>query len=710
MPLSDETKTLIQQAYTAWLSANSFKPRRGQRNMIAVIAKALAAVAFDNEGERQSDYHEHVCLVEAGTGTGKTVAYSIAAIILAKALQKKLVISTATVTLQEQLITRDLPNLQTTSELEFSFAIAKGRQRYFCLSKASMRLKDADQASSAQGLFPDEEVRLSDRSLAQVTLLERAFSTSTWDGDRDNWEQAIPQEDWSLVAADRASCSGKKCPHYQGCALFSARDDVRSADVLVANHDLVLADLATGGGNVLPEPQDTIYVFDEAHHLPSKSQNHLSRHISIDAERRRVVTTQKTMARVKKLFPKHTDLHRTIKTVAQIDEALDASLVNVLPLLEQVFQQQSHLLNSSDELRFSHGVVPLTLRSVFQELGQCYSLKSGVLQKASDYVLGAFSDQRDNEQANKEALYGVLGELINSCDSAHLLCSDYATEDHKTAIPTARWLHQLNSDRAFDVSIYTAPLSAADTLNRLLWKHCFAAILTSATLAALGHFDHFIQQIGTGEPDRAFKILGDLNFADSVFHVPKMRSDPTQAELHTEEIIQLLPELLADDGGTLVLFSSRRQLQAVYDGLEGGLRQSILLQGERSKQYLIHQHKEAVDVGTNSVLFGLASFAEGLDLPGNYCRQVIIAKLPFAVPDSPIDEALGEWVESKGGNSFWDIAVPNASLRLLQACGRLLRGESDQGRVTLLDRRILTKSYGKQLLASLPPFEKQLNT
>ena len=159
-----------------------------------------------------------------------------------------------------------------------------------------------------------------------------------------------------------------------------------------------------------------------------------------------------------------------------------------------------------------------------------------------------------------------------------------------------------------------------------------------------------------------------------------------------------------------MLFSSRRQLQAVYDGLEDSLRQSILLQGERSKQYLINQHKEAVDAGTNSVLFGLASFAEGLDLPGNYCHQVIIAKLPFAVPDSPIDEALGEWVESKGGNSFWDIAVPNASLRLLQACGRLLRGESDQGRVTLLDRMILTKSYGKQLLASLPPFEKQLNT
>ena len=709
MPLSDETKATIQQAYSTWLSSNSFKPRRGQRNMIAVIAKALSAVAYGNEGERRPDYNDHVCLVEAGTGTGKTVAYSIAAIIVAKALQKKLVISTATVTLQEQLIARDLPNLQATSELDFTFAIAKGRQRYFCLSKASMRIKDFGEASSSQGLFPDEDVRLSDTSLAQIKLLESAFSGSTWDGDRDNWELPITQEDWSLVGADRASCSGKKCPHYQGCALFSARNEVRSADVVVANHDLVLADLATGGGNVLPEAQDTIYVFDEAHHLPSKSQNHLSRHVSIDAERRRIVTTQKTTARIKKLFPQHTDLHRTIKSIAQIDEALDASLVNLLPLLEQVFQQQSHLLNSSDELRFSHGVVPVTLKPIFHELGQCYSLKSGVLQKTSDHVLASFTDDRDNDQANREALYGVLGELINNCDSAHLLCTDYAIGDDEAVIPTARWLHQLNSDMAFDFSIYMAPLSAADTLNRLLWKHCFAAVLTSATLAALGHFDHFIEQIGTGDSDRSFKILGDLNFAGSIFHVPKMLSDPTQADRHTEEIIQLLPDLLSQDGGSLVLFSSRRQLKAVYEGLEDTLRHSVLLQGERSKQYLINQHKKAVDEGANSVLFGLASFAEGLDLPGDYCLQVIIAKLPFAVPDSPIDEALGEWIESNGGNSFWDIAVPNASLRLLQACGRLLRGEFDQGRVTLLDRRIITKSYGKQLLASLPPFEKQLN-
>ena len=165
-----------------------------------------------------------------------------------------------------------------------------------------MRLKDADQASSAQGLFPDEEVRLSDRSLAQVALLEQAFSASTWDGDRDNWDQTIPQEDWSLVAADRASCSGKKCPHYQGCALFSARDEVRNADVLVANHDLVLADLATGGGNVLARASRYNLRVRRGTSPTFKVSKSPKRHISIDAERRRV-NDAKNHGESKKVIP-----------------------------------------------------------------------------------------------------------------------------------------------------------------------------------------------------------------------------------------------------------------------------------------------------------------------------------------------------------------------------------------------------------------------
>ncbi|MDA8693774.1 ATP-dependent DNA helicase DinG [Pseudomonadales bacterium] len=708
MALSEEAKTHIQTAYSDWLSSNEYKPRRAQRTMLAIIAKALGIVENDAEGIRKEDFKEHVCLVEAGTGTGKTVAYSIASIILAKLLDKKLVISTATVTLQEQLVFRDLPNLQETSGIDFSFAIAKGRGRYLCLSKASMRLKDADRSGKDLPIFTDEERRVPDASIAQVKLLNKAFELGEWDGDRDSWEQNLGHEDWSLVAADRASCSGKKCPSYHQCALFKARDQIRKVDVVVANHDLVLADLATGGGNVLPEPEQTIYVFDEAHHLPSKSQNHLSRHMSLSAERRRVVTTQKTVARAIKILDQKQEIKRFSKTMAKIDEALDACLINLQPLLEMTFQNNPELANSSDELRFPGGVVPADLQAVFKELSDCYVLKCNCLQKISDLTLASFTETQSQDQVARESLYASLGELSIMCESARSVCVDYARDDAPGLMPTVRWLKLQASEGIDGISMYAAPLSTASTLTDLIWNRCYASILTSATLTALGRFEHFIEQIGIGHLDQAYKILGELNFADSVFHVPQMTSDPTRAEEHTQEIIEKLPQLVSKEHGSLVLFSSRRQLDAVFEGLDLSLQERALVQGDRSKQALIKKHKERVDEGIPSILLGLASFSEGLDLPGDYCKQVVIAKLPFAVPDSPIDEALGEWIEKNGGNSFWDIAVPDVSIKLLQACGRLLRSESDTGRVSLLDNRILRKSYGKQLLACLPPFQQSL--
>ena len=155
-----------------------------------------------------------------------------------------------------------------------------------------------------------------------------------------------------------------------------------------------------------------------------------------------------------------------------------------------------------------------------------------------------------------------------------------------------------------------------------------------------------------------------------------------------------------------MLFSSRRQMEDVASALEDSLE--ILVQGARSKQHLLDAHRVKIDAGEPSVLFGLASFAEGLDLPGPYCEEVIIAKLPFAVPDGPVDQAMGEWIESKGGSSFRDISLPDAALRLMQASGRLLRSEADSGRISLLDRRIVEKSYGKQLLEALPPFSRDI--
>jgi len=704
--LGEADKQKIQQAYSDWLSNNSYRPRHGQKVMIALIAKAIASVAVDDEGCRRSDFLDHLCLVEAGTGTGKTVAYAIAGILQAQALNKKLVISTATITLQEQLIFRDLPNLQKTSGIDFSFAIAKGRQRYLCLSKLAQRLQGA--RDTTEGLFPDETPFLSDSSREKLSALAQDFESDQWCGDRDRLTRSIAAEDWSLIAADRASCSGKKCPQYDRCALFRARDALRSADVVVANHDLVLADMSRGGGNILPSPDETIFVFDEAHHLPGKSQSYLSRHWVMAAEKKRLLQSQKAVARAIAMLPKCDELQQRAKTLAQIDEGISAAISELQPQLESLFIERPEWINSSDELRLPHGVVPDEMRRIFKELGSCYALKQNQLQKLAERVLASFSSAEDKTQLHRESLYAALGDLALRCEMAAAVCGDYARDDGAGAAaqPMVRWLER--REQAVDpLAIYAAPLSTANTLEQLLWQRCYAAILTSATLTSLGRFDHFIRQIGSGSVDRSHKILGQLNFSDSIFHVPAMRSEPTQVEAHTDEVIELLPELLADSG-SLVLFSSRRQMEAVSEGLEAPLRAEVLVQGDRAKQALVERHKQRIDEGERSVLFGLASFAEGLDLPRDYCQQVVIAKLPFAVPDSPIDQAMGEWVEKNGGSAFWDIAVPAVSTKLLQACGRLLRTESDCGRVSLLDTRILSKRYGRQLLESLPPFQQQL--
>jgi ATP-dependent DNA helicase DinG len=204
-------------------------------------------------------------------------------------------------------------------------------------------------------------------------------------------------------------------------------------------------------------------------------------------------------------------------------------------------------------------------------------------------------------------------------------------------------------------------------------------------------------------------VAGAFNYGEAAaVRVPLGAVEGNSIEDHSQYIIDNLESMVEDRAGTLVLFSSKRQMEQVYDELPNHLAKIILIQGQYSNREMVRLHKERIDQGKTSVLLGLASFAEGVDLPGDYCKHVVIAKLPFAVPDDPLHEALSEWIEARGGNSFFDISLPIASLRLIQACGRLLRTESDTGTVSILDKRLITKRYGTQLLDALPPFRREL--
>ncbi|MFO7703689.1 MAG: helicase C-terminal domain-containing protein, partial [Halopseudomonas sp.] len=247
-------------------------------------------------------------------------------------------------------------------------------------------------------------------------------------------------------------------------------------------------------------------------------------------------------------------------------------------------------------------------------------------------------------------------------------------------------------------------------LRQFLWYTAFACLVTSATLTALGRFDRFSMRAGLPKGAVCTLAPSPFQYAEKgVLRIPNHGADPRDGPGHSASIIEHLPSILADAMGSLVLFSSRRQMLEVYAGLPRDFRERVLVQGDLSKQELIRQHRAQVDKDQPSVIFGLASFAEGVDLPGRYCEHVVIAKIPFAVPDDPVEAALSEWIEHNGGNPFMEIAVPDASLRLIQACGRLLRNEQDSGVVTLLDRRLVTQRYGKAILNALPPFRREID-
>ena len=281
--LTDALKKAIQDAYRQFLDVKDLKPRYGQRLMIAHIARVLGGVKRNQEFQRGGG--DHLCVVEAGTGTGKTLAYAVAAIPIAQESNKTLVISTATVALQEQIIYRDLPDILTKSGLQFSVSLSKGRRRYICLSKLDQLLSGAD--AKVLPLYIDEHMAAPDaESLSLYTDFAQKMATGKWAGDRDDWDTVIADDKWARVTTDHAQCTGRRCSHVKQCSFFKARESLTQADVIVANHDLVLADLALGGGAILPPPEECIYIFDEAHHLPDKVINHFSANFRMAATER----------------------------------------------------------------------------------------------------------------------------------------------------------------------------------------------------------------------------------------------------------------------------------------------------------------------------------------------------------------------------------------------------------------------------------------
>jgi len=650
-----------------------YQPRPSQNKLIAEMASIIAG-----------SYHSYdrIGLIEAGTGTGKSLAYLTAALPLAIAQKKTLVVSTATVALQEQLVNKDLPFLQRHSGIDFEFCLVKGRQRYACIERLKQLLKQGDILLASE--------------LPQLEQLGQLWQSRQWLGDRDSLPFAVSDQLWAAIQADHYHCP-KQQPAHRHCPFHLARAEIDDSQILVVNHALLLADLDSGNA-VLPPPAECIYVLDEAHHLADVGRDYFSARAQLDADTQ---FWQQKVERIKSLLTQQLAQFGSASELIRLAEASDSFFSRYKAMQQQLNIWLRHTAAEPVEhYRFANALLPDVLQKPTEDLQQSSQQALQALEKLFQWLLEQTAERQIKTSVLNQ-LQQDLSALQQKFSQQHQLWSCW--QQHAEPVTQARWL-------SFEYEhIYgnACPLSVSFKLEDLLFSQAYAVLLCSATLTTLGTFDHVSRELGLTGHAGLQKLCVPSPFAyqqQASILLPRLHTEPTDSGF-TDELCQVLPDYLWPDKGNLVLFTSYKQMEQVAVALRSrGF--SLLVQGEASRQALLDLHKMRIDAGQGSILFGTQSFSEGLDLPGALLVNLVITKLPFAVPTSPFEEAMAEAVSKKGGNPFLLLAVPAAARKLVQACGRLLRQEMDSGRIVILDRRLVTKSYGSAMLKALPPFRR----
>ncbi|HFC8549263.1 TPA: ATP-dependent DNA helicase DinG [Neisseria lactamica] len=713
--LTDLEKNAIRDHYqNIGKNLPGFRPRASQREMIAAVANAFSrTLAREEGGEPPKREGESIAVIEGPTGVGKSLAYLLAGGIMAQTRGKRLIVSSATVALQEQLVDRDLPFLVEKSGLELSFALAKGRGRYLCPYK----LYQLTQNNAQQNLlgFEAPEVLWDSKPKPEELKLLRdiadEFSARRFNGDRDAWPEKIDDAVWLKVTNDRHGCLKAACPNRAECPFYLARDVLETVDVVVANHDLLLADISMGGGVILPAPENSFYCIDEAHHLPKKA---LSRFAAEHSWNIAVWTLEK--------LPQLTGKIAALTDKAELANLADEAAASLLDSLHEwqfhLAEEPSLSLGSSENDRrtnseptwlWEDGKIPEGLETTVSNTAiAARSLLKHVI--GLNDALSAARREKEQDSALIDRLTGEFGLFISRIEQISAVWDLLSTVPIEGEEPLAKWITRRADDKN-DYIFNASPISSASHLANSLWRRAAGAVLTSATLQSLGNFNLMLRQTGLQwlPETTTLALKSPFDFEkQGELYIPPIYASPKDPEAHTAAIIEWLPKLISPGEaiGTLVLFSSRKQMQDVALQLPDDYLPLLLVQGELPKAVLLQKHHRAIEEGKASIIFGLDSFAEGLDLPGTACVQVIIAKLPFAMPDNPIEKTQNRWIEQRGGNPFIEITVPEAGIKLIQAVGRLIRTEQDYGRVTILDNRVKTQRYGQQLLAGLPPFKR----
>jgi ATP-dependent DNA helicase DinG len=387
----------------------------------------------------------------------------------------------------------------------------------------------------------------------------------------------------------------------------------------------------------------------------------------------------------------------------QLARSLSDSLLELYSAIDRI-----GALDEKVTRRFRNGVLPEWTRAVGENI---HGAASALLETLSD-LRQLILEKAALEPRLAPKLLSEQGFFLTKLEAMVQTWDVLLEEDIAGQPPTARWLERHeNSSGQTDFMICGSPITAAGMLDQLLWRRAAACALTSATITSCGSFSLFLRESGLDRMPESTLLELDSPFdyaRQAELVVPRMRSDPRCPPEHTAEIVEVLPELVAS-GGALILFSSARQMRDVFGMIPESLRADVLMQGSMPKHAILQKHRERIAAGQRSVIFGLAAtWGEGVDLPGELCTHVVLARLAFKRPNSPLEEARHEWVESQGRSAFLEICVPEVGIRLAQSVGRLIRTHTDTGRITVLDRRLGASRWGRQLLRGLPPFTIRL--
>ncbi|MBC8018318.1 MAG: helicase [Verrucomicrobia bacterium] len=657
--------------------------------------------------------NDKVVLVEAGTGTGKSLAYLVPSILWAVRNNQRVVISTNTINLQEQLIRKDLPFLARSSSVEFKAVLVKGRSNYACLRKL-------ENAEAEPALFPDE-------ATAELTSIIE-WSKSCLDGCRSDLSFAPRGSTWEEVCCEADQCSRSKCKHFNRCFFYRARLDASSANILVVNHALLLSDIVlrkeTGYDATAILPPFTRLIFDEGHHLEDVATSHLSLVISRGAilkQLHRLVPQKAAKAGLLTIISN--------RLTRDLPESMEALYTELSALLESHLLPKSHDIGTLTEStmdwlalaveREAGGeggrerklrITPEVERRPFWQ--ECRQRVQVLAAAVGDYTsalrtlvrrCGDLPDKLKEKLADQLLdTAGIEGRLQAMVDG---LLFFIGTPDDGYC----RWIETSTGHRGVQARLCAAPLDISGQVKETILDRLKTIIVTSATLTVGGDFKYLKKRTGFGllpkERLSELQLASPFDYASQVFvAVPDDMPEPTGHGFREALEERILRAVSISKGGAFILFTSYDLLNKVHATLTPALARlglTVLKQGEGGRHAMLaHFRKEG-----NAVLFGTDSFWEGVDVKGGALRLVIITRLPFQVPTEPVQQARSEQVEAGGGDSFREFSIPQAVIKFRQGFGRLIRSRDDRGAVLILDRRITTKGYGKIFLRSLPATE-----